>query len=72
MLYSQFPVLFAWAPGPWELGVVALLALLFFGNRLPGMMRSLGSGVNEFKKGMREGEKDDEDGEDEKPPKKSE
>jgi sec-independent protein translocase protein TatA len=72
MMYSQFPILFAWAPGPMELGIVALLALLFFGNRLPGMMRSLGSGVNEFKKGMREGENEDDEGEAEKPPKKAE
>jgi len=35
-----------------EWGVIALLALLFFGNRLPSMMRNLGEGVTEFKKGM--------------------
>lgn len=32
--------------------IIALLALLFFGNRLPGVMRSLGQGVVEFKKGL--------------------
>ena len=32
--------------------VVALVALLLFGNRLPGMMRSLGRSVVEFKKGV--------------------
>ena len=36
---------FAWA-------VVGLVALLLFGNRLPGMMRSLGRSVVEFKKGV--------------------
>lgn len=32
--------------------VIALALLLIFGKRLPEVMRSLGSGVNEFKKGM--------------------
>lgn len=45
---------------PWELMIVALLALLFFGNRLPSVMRSLGRGVTEFKKGV-EGITDDDD-----------
>ncbi len=44
--------------GNYELLIIAGLALLFFGNRLPGMMRSLGAGVNEFKKGIAEGERD--------------
>ena len=35
-----------------ELLIVALIMLLLFGNRLPGMMRSLGQGVVEFKKGV--------------------
>ncbi len=38
--------------GPYEMIVVGLVALLFFGNRLPEVMRSLGKGVNEFKKGI--------------------
>jgi sec-independent protein translocase protein TatA len=38
--------------GTTELIVVAMVALLLFGNRLPSVMRSLGSGVSEFKKGM--------------------
>ncbi len=38
--------------GPWELIIVGGIAFLFFGNRLPSMMRSLGSGIVEFKKGM--------------------
>ena len=37
---------------PWHWLVIALLALLFFGNRLPSVMRSLGLGVVEFKKGL--------------------
>jgi sec-independent protein translocase protein TatA len=40
-------------PGPLELFIVALIVLLLFGNRLPGVMRSLGSGIVEFKKGIK-------------------
>ncbi len=45
---------FAFLPnlGPTELLVVAFLALLMFGNRLPSVMRSLGKSVTEFKKGV--------------------
>lgn len=52
--------LFGWFNNPWELMLVALLALLFFGNRLPSVMRSLGKGVTEFKKGVEGIEDDDE------------
>jgi sec-independent protein translocase protein TatA len=44
--------------GPWELIVVALVVLLLFGNRLPSVMRSLGQGITEFKKGMKGDESD--------------
>ena len=36
------------------------MSLLLFGNRLPSVMRSLGQGVTEFKKGI-EGIEDDAD-----------
>jgi sec-independent protein translocase protein TatA len=39
--------------GPLELTAVALVVLLLFGNRLPSVMRSLGVGITEFKKGIR-------------------
>jgi sec-independent protein translocase protein TatA len=38
--------------GHTELLVVAVVALLLFGHRLPTAMRSLGLGINEFKKGL--------------------
>ena len=37
--------------GP-EILIVGFIALLVFGNRLPGVMRSLGKSVTEFKKGV--------------------
>jgi sec-independent protein translocase protein TatA len=45
-------------PGPFELLIIAFVSLLIFGNRLPGVMRSLGKSVTEFKKGI-EGIEDD-------------
>jgi sec-independent protein translocase protein TatA len=38
--------------GPWEMIILAGICLLFFGNRLPSVMRSLGKSVTEFKKGV--------------------
>jgi sec-independent protein translocase protein TatA len=45
------PVLAIWE-SPVQLIVVGVIALLLFGNRLPEVMRSLGKGITEFKKGM--------------------
>jgi len=38
--------------GGYELVIVAGIALLLFGHRLPSVMRSLGRGVVEFKRGV--------------------
>jgi sec-independent protein translocase protein TatA len=35
-----------------ELVIIGGIVLLLFGTRLPGVMRSLGRGVVEFKKGL--------------------
>ncbi len=41
--------------GGWELiAIVAVAILLFGGKKIPELMRGLGKGVSEFKKGMRE------------------
>ena len=39
--------------GPGEMMIVLLLAVLFFGKKLPEVGRSLGKGLVEFKKGLR-------------------
>ncbi len=45
-------------PGVPEMMIVLLVMLLLFGHRLPSVMRSLGRGVVEFKKGV-QGVEDD-------------
>ncbi len=45
--------------GGWELlAIVAIVILLFGGRKIPELMRGLGKGVSEFKKGVREGGKE--------------
>ena len=46
---SLFGIFF---PGNYELLIVLVVVLLLFGNRLPSVMRSMGRGVVEFKKGI--------------------
>ncbi|MEE8452425.1 MAG: twin-arginine translocase TatA/TatE family subunit [Thermoguttaceae bacterium] len=41
------------SPGPFEIIIIAMIVLLLFGNRLPSVMRSMGQGIVEFKKGVR-------------------
>jgi sec-independent protein translocase protein TatA len=48
----MFPFAFFPHVGGPEMLIVAFVALLIFGNRLPGAMRSLGKSVTEFKKGI--------------------
>ena len=40
-------------PGHLELLIVGLVALLFFGNRLPGVMRAVGQSITELRRGIR-------------------
>jgi len=45
--------LLAWTPGPMEVIIIGMVVLLLFGTRLPSVMRSLGFGITEFKKGLK-------------------
>lgn len=45
-------------PGHFELLIVGFIAVLLFGNKLPGIARSVGSAIPSFRKGMREVEKE--------------
>jgi sec-independent protein translocase protein TatA len=43
--------------GPWEIGIVLVLALLIFGpKKLPDLGSSLGKSISGFKKGMKDGQ----------------
>jgi len=41
-------------PGGSEWIIILIVALLLFGPRLPSVMRSIGKGVVEFKKGLKD------------------
>ncbi|MCP4169781.1 MAG: twin-arginine translocase TatA/TatE family subunit [Fuerstiella sp.] len=49
---NDLPVLAFYSPGPQEMMVVGVIALLLFGKRLPEVAKNLGKGLSEFKKGM--------------------
>lgn len=41
------------SPGPSEMMIILVIAVLLFGKRLPEVGRSLGKGIVEFKRGIR-------------------
>lgn len=48
-------------PGGWEWIIILIVAILIFGKRLPEVMKSLGRGIVEFKKGVKGVEEEVED-----------
>ena len=38
--------------GPMEWGIILIVSLLIFGKRLPSVMKNLGKGIVEFKRGV--------------------
>ena len=47
------------AVGPWQIVLIVLVVLLMFGGKkIPELMKGLGKGISEFKKGKEEIEKD--------------
>ena len=45
--------------GPWQIVLVVLVVLLMFGGKkIPELMKGLGKGISEFKKGKNNIEKD--------------
>ncbi len=49
---QALPLAFIGMPGGLEWIVIGLVALLIFGKRLPGVARSLGQALHEFKSGI--------------------
>lgn len=60
-----------WMPGPWEMMVIALVFIVFFGaKKIPEMARGMGKGIREFKDATKEIKKEIEDSSEEEDPKK--
>ncbi len=52
----------AFGPSGMELIIIALVVLLLFGaTKIPQLMRGMGQGIGEFKKGLKEGTVEEEE-----------
>jgi len=48
-------------PGLWSIALIVIAILLLFGGKkIPELMKGLGSGIKEFKKGISDSEEDEE------------
>jgi len=57
-LLESIPALAIGFAGGWEFLIIGGIALLLFGNRLPGAAKSLGQSFSAFKKGLKDSEDD--------------
>ena len=55
-------------PNGMEWLIILVVILLLFGHRLPGMARNLGSGITEFKRGLKDGSQKNSEGQPPAPP----
>jgi sec-independent protein translocase protein TatA len=56
--------------GPWQIILIVVIVLLLFGaGKIPRLMKDFGTGINAFKKGLKESQITDADSEPEQPPK---
>ena len=51
---TEMTYILAWMPGPMELMVILVVAILLFGRRLPEIARGMGNSITEFKQGLNE------------------
>ena len=66
---QTIPLAFLSMPGGYEWLIIGIVALLLFGKRLPGVAKSLGQAMHEFKSGLAgnidsDGDKEKKDGKD--------
>jgi sec-independent protein translocase protein TatA len=56
---NEVSTMFAFGmPGGWQWLILLVIVLLIFGHRIPGMARALGSGITEFRRGLKDGSGD--------------
>ena len=55
-------ILSMWTPGPLEMVVIGIIAVLIFGRKLPEMIGNMGKGIREFRRGLKgEGEENEDE-----------